>query len=487
VAQNVFIIHGEGYTAGVISALRRKGIEVPVATTRGAGSREAFDRELRTGAVHLFSTEARFGLSTPAVDKIFRPATRRDIEALAPSADATLQMLDRMNLEGLSVAELRSLYLRLIGIWRSLIDVYQPDAIIINSVPQFGFDNVAYQLAKLDGRQTLLFRHTYIEDRVMVSRGIEHVTGPSPEEVAAAEPSVPVDFDSPTNEHFNQSLMDLSIIRKKLSRRGVLRTLTGLRQIQRLEPTPWFLNSPTPRIAWVRWQNFKGRLLCRQCLERYDAISQLPDFDAPYVYFPLHTEPEEGTMPLGGTFADSLHVIETVSAALPTGWKLYVKEHPNQFNRKFLMSKGRSLSFYDSLAKIPRVVPIKIEVRGDALIAKARAVATITGTSGWQALQRGISPLVFGYAWYLRAPGVIRVDGVESCASALDRISKGEVAVDVDLVGRYLRLMRDRYTVPMIYAQEFVDLTQIKIGDHDETFAAAVKTSLDAAGGGAVG
>jgi hypothetical protein len=487
VTRNVFIIHGEGYTAGVVPVLRSKGIEVTVATTRGHKSRAPFEAVLQPGTMNLYSTEARFGVIPATFERHFRPATKRDIDALAPSASASLQMLDRMNLVNYSVSELRRLYLRLIGFWRSLLDLHQPEAIVINSVPQFGFDNVVYQLARADGRKTLLFRNTYIEDRVMVAQAIEDVLGPTPAEIDAAAPSAPEAFASPSNQQLNEMMMDLSVIRQKLSRRGVLRTLTGIKQFSRLAPDPDFLYDPTPRIGWVRWQNFKGRLLCRRCLQRYDQISQLPSLDEPFVYFPLHTEPEEGTMPLGGSFVDSLHVIETISAALPAGWRLYVKEHPNQFNRKFLMSKGRNLRFYDALAKIPRVVPIKIELNGQALIAKAKAIATITGTSGWEALQQGKSTLVFGYAWYLRSPGVIRVDGVDSCARALNRIERGEERVNVDRVGRYLRLMRDQYTVPMIYAEDFVPLSKLSISEHDEAFAAAISQSIEPKGRDALG
>ena len=45
-----------------------------------------------------------------------------DIDALAPTAARSLQMLDRMNQRGYSVAELNQTYLHLIGFWRAMLD-----------------------------------------------------------------------------------------------------------------------------------------------------------------------------------------------------------------------------------------------------------------------------------------------------------------------------------------------------------------------------
>src|SRR5689334_5957975 len=111
--KRVFFLHGESYAAGLIGALRRRRIDVPVCTSRGAGAQAAYARELDPGAVHFFSTEARFGLLPTNSSFAVRPAPLRDIEALAPTAAWTLQMLDRMNLHGWAVSELKRLYLNL--------------------------------------------------------------------------------------------------------------------------------------------------------------------------------------------------------------------------------------------------------------------------------------------------------------------------------------------------------------------------------------
>ena len=71
----------------------------------------------------------------------------------------------------------------------------------------------------------------------------------------------------------------------------------------------------------------------------------------------------------------------------------------------------RDPSFFKRLFAIPAVRYLPIEVPTLELIAKSRAVATVTGTAGWEALQMGKPVLCFGFAWYRAFPGVYQWDG----------------------------------------------------------------------------
>ena len=63
------------------------------------------------------------------------------------------------------------------------------------------------------------------------------------------------------------------------------------------------------------------------------------------------------------------------------------------------------------------------------LIDNSQAVATITGTSGWEAALRRKPALVFGHAWYRDCPGVYRVNSVDSCQEAIgEHITKDSIS-----------------------------------------------------------
>jgi len=59
------------------------------------------------------------------------------------------------------------------------------------------------------------------------------------------------------------------------------------------------------------------------------------------------------------------------------------------------------------------------------LIERCKAIATITGTAGWEALFKGKPAVVFGHAFYRDAPGVIAVESVEDLATELGRVANG--------------------------------------------------------------
>lgn len=119
-----------------------------------------------------------------------------------------------------------------------------------------------------------------------------------------------------------------------------------------------------------------------------------------YVYFPLHLQPELTTAAQGGVFADQLLAVEALSAWVPEGCAIYLKENPKQ------TEKQRGPYFYQRLQTLPNVRLLGREESSAELIRNSVGVATITGTAGWEALFYGKPVLVFGAAWYREFPGV---------------------------------------------------------------------------------
>lgn len=121
---------------------------------------------------------------------------------------------------------------------------------------------------------------------------------------------------------------------------------------------------------------------------------------ASYIYFPLHLQPELTTSAVGGIYADQLLALEALSARMPEGHIIYVKENPKQ------TEKQRGPLFYKRLRALKNVRVVPLRESSVELIRGCLAVATITGTAGWEALFHGKPVLVFGSAWYREFPGV---------------------------------------------------------------------------------
>ena len=150
--------------------------------------------------------------------------------------------------------------------------------------------------------------------------------------------------------------------------------------------------------------------------------AQLPT--NPFVYFPLHLQPEFTTMSLGGKFVDQMLAIEHLRALLPDDWAIVVKEHPHQ------TTYARGALFFARLAKISNLCYVGKTFDTYDLIEKSQFCATVTGTAGFEALTFGKRVLVFGQAIYKNFPGVTQYrDGLthEDVMSAT--LSHAEVEV----------------------------------------------------------
>jgi hypothetical protein len=146
----------------------------------------------------------------------------------------------------------------------------------------------------------------------------------------------------------------------------------------------------------------KKRLL----LDRYRQMGQTVNVSQPYVYVALHYQPEASTSPLGGVFVDQYLMVEMLSKCVPDGWLVVVRENPFQLKRRSSGDLARPLNFYHRLAKLPNVRLASLDASPFSFIDGAKAVATVTGTSGWEAVMRGVPVLAFGRAWYLGCEGV---------------------------------------------------------------------------------
>lgn len=144
----------------------------------------------------------------------------------------------------------------------------------------------------------------------------------------------------------------------------------------------WHLQPPTGSFI-IR----KATIIIKaRFLERYfDKM----DWNAPFVFFPLHLEPEAAILVHSNYYENQLEVIRALSKSLPVSWKLVVKDHPNMRGR-------RSWGFIREVRRFPNVVFIPNDIPSWKLIQKARLVAVLSGTAGLEACLLGRPVVAFG-------------------------------------------------------------------------------------------
>lgn len=143
-----------------------------------------------------------------------------------------------------------------------------------------------------------------------------------------------------------------------------------------------------------------------QSLSEIRSVADINSLNAPFVFFPMHYQPELTTSPDGGDFSQQWLVVKRISELVQkTGAFILVKEHPSQFlvNSKVV----RTDILYKALLKVSdRVKLVSLEVPSRNLLQKASSVATITGTIALEAIVASKPVLAFGDAKVLGIKGV---------------------------------------------------------------------------------
>jgi hypothetical protein len=391
------------------------------------------------------------------------------LSALAPDEAIALAMMDRMDPgEGAFDHDARRRHWHdLLRQWSGALDALQPDAVIFSMAPHAIYDYALYALCKQRGVPTCMFERAQLPGLVFAIERFE--TGS--DEMRAVLRDLNRSEDLKLSDVARSHVAQLRgggagalppNYRKKLERRrlmsregrqrqaGILRTLAFelargvyLALWRGAAPPNYFVREDSagrlvsPGLAgWLR-SRWRGQWKKRALRAFYDRLTRDVPAGRPYVLLTLHFQPERAIVPMAGAFCDQTLIVDLLAQCLPPDWVLVVKEHPWQlvpFGRGEL---GRSAGFYRRIADHPNVVFVPVDADTTALVRGARAVATATGSSGWQALACGIPALVFGAAWYADAPGVYRIGDVASCRDAMTAIAGG-ATVPADAAERML-------------------------------------------------
>lgn len=374
------------------------------------------------------------------------------LKELAPEESIVLQMMDRMDPTGIAfnLEERRFHYHLLLQYWDSVLDCLQPDVIVFSIAPHLVFDYVLYVLAKRKGIPTPMFDRLGLPGWVYAIGGVfdppagwyeatgGDVPALNPEfhryyaaTVAGGKRAVPLNFARKLSRLGLWKSAKFPTIRNawfELKRAVAIIREFGLepvrRSYQKLPGKTPAQSVPTViDILCSRLHALAGKRRARQALS---SLTRVPVTGEPFVLLALHFQPERATVPMGGMLGDQTLIADLLAVALESlGWDLYVKEHPWQLSSYSRSEARRSPIFYERLARHPNVRLLPLDADTSSLIDEARAVATVTGSVGWQAICRGVPALVFGAAWYRDCPGAYRVANPSDIDAALADIIAG--------------------------------------------------------------
>lgn len=435
------------------------------------------------GIVYHVNFDAIRGIPPAAYSNMpLRPLDQHIVKALAFEEMLSFQMMNRMGWdEAFTYNERIQLYQKQLSYWLTILDIFKPVLYIRYLVPHLLYDYTLFQLCKKKGIPTVTFRQTAVLAVVFPTTGYNQ----DHETIVAAYQNQH-NTDTPPDSSLSQALRkqvqkvsghyyeeavpyymqkQLELAQKRQEQRKITRLLKKivppyLRKPQNihkvLDVSRYPLYFATTIQFYLRFYlglfrvpqtyiKFKGRKVedtnispweyhwsrmrasqYKKSLKlQYEQLTQQDvDLNQPYVYVPLHFQPERTTSPEAEVFANQFLMIDILSYTLPKGWKIYVKEHPSQFILE-LGYLGRTPDFYNRLLQYPHVQLVPLSATPFELIDKSKAIATGTGTVGWEAILRGKPVMCFGHPWYKGCEGVFYTPSVESVAQFFTMLQQG--------------------------------------------------------------
>lgn len=388
-----------------------------------------------------------------------------ELSEMSSEESLILQMMDRMDPTGTSFTyeERRFHYHQLMQYWISVLDKLNPDVIVFSIAPHVVYDYLIYVLAKRRKISTPMFDRLGLPGWVYSVGGVfdrptewEEAIEKSPPElnpefrrfydatVAGGRRAIPPNFAKKVDRLGISNIAEASITRTlwfEIKRIANIARKSGLgpisRSYQKLPGTAPAASCPTviDFLVWrVRSVISKARIHRTIFLRR----AQNPDFTRPFVLLALHFQPERATLPMGGMLGDQTLIVDMLAVTvMPLGWDVYIKEHPWQLSPYSRAEARRTSAFYQRMLRHANVRLLRTDVDTSDVIDKARAVATVTGSVGWQAICRGVPALVFGAAWYRDCPGAFSVGNLDQLNDALAHINDGPGIQQID-VERFL-------------------------------------------------
>ena len=326
--------------------------------------------------------------------------------------------------------------------WMAAMDIVKPDLIISTAIPHRLYDYVLFWLCEERGIPFLTIQHTQFPGRFYFSKNNFYTIGSRfvedwhknengnnlldkfPNDIRTRFKSVKKDYLAAC-----PSYMELEAKREKkatsrffMIRRWIKKFTTVYRPylFGRTADVTIIGHCAYDKRADRKYEESEGNIYRHERMllkvNKYkDQLKKEPNYDEPFVVLFLHYQPEANSCPGGDIFVDQRLCVELLLKYLPKTWKVYVKEHPHQFIRYRIGHTSRMRDLYDDLVKNERVKLIATEEDTFELIKHAKAVSTITGTVGWEAMVRHKPVIAFGLSWYENySKGVLRITNEDS-------------------------------------------------------------------------
>jgi len=157
----------------------------------------------------------------------------------------------------------------------------------------------------------------------------------------------------------------------------------------------------------------------------------------PFIYLPLHIEPERSLLIAAPRFSDQIETIQQVTKNLPEGVDLYVKEHPLQGPAR----NWRDISFYKQIISNSNIKLFHPSVDSSLLMKNSELVISVGGTSCFEAGFFGKPSIMFADLGYSLIPSVKKLNSYDELHDAINQCLTTNV--EPNYIKKYVDLLEE--------------------------------------------
>lgn len=372
--------------------------------------------------------------------------TEQDLLDAKHIESMSMRLMDRSALVPTSAFSRKRLYLLLLNYFSFVIGSKNIEVVVVFDTPHSFFTHVMYELCKLKGLKVIKLEYhflteysvllnqdswPFIPEGFMENCGIDEIKKTIPDNLNQSifkDSEILKNYKSKeTKAIVKQNRFSSFKLYLRYADKAIKNLIMGLLPFLFKKEVLHFssLNGIKNRLWYRLVLNAQLLKLIRLNVYYNKIANKEISLKEDFVFVGLHMQPEKTSQPMGGEYDNQLMMIKVLSDSVPEGWKVYVKEHPNQFNvRKVPNRHYRDKLFYSCLQELKNVELVPLEIDSEDLIRNAKMVATLTGTLGWEAITKNIPALVFGNTYYMACRAARKITSVESCKNAILELSK---------------------------------------------------------------
>ena len=268
------------------------------------------------------------------------------------------------------------------------------ELIIFFSFPHEGLDYILYKIAKLLKIKTLLLYQSIFKDRYFMISDLSEFG------------EIKNNFKKKNYEYlideYKQYTKNINLFNKqeyKFNNSFIKKLLKSKRKFK------YLAENILTFLKIINRKDFQAEYLknLRKIEISNESLNEILKSKKKKIYYPLHFQPELATSALGGNFDDQILVLERLSMFAGDNMEIIVKDNP----RQTFFQRGEY--YFKRLKYLKNVHFVNRLHDSDDLLAKTDITATISGTSGWEAIKNKKKVLLFGSSWYSNIHGVFQI------------------------------------------------------------------------------